>query len=192
MTNQNKINQKKIKSKIKKLQLMLPFILFLLISGLLFRGLTLRPEKIPSPLIGKSVPKFNLPTLENKKNSINESIFLGHVSLLNVWATWCALCAYEHPLLLELAKQQHIIIYGFNYRDDTTAAKEWLQQAGNPYQLILSDPSGMIAIDWGIYGTPETFVIDKKGYIRYRQIGIIDRETWDKKLKPLVQQLEQE
>lgn len=175
-----------------KFYLMLPFILFLLIAGLLFRGLRLHPEKIPSPLIGKSVPTFYLPTLEDENKKVNQTIFFGHVSLLNVWATWCTLCAYEHPLLMDLAKKQHILINGLNYRDDSTAAKEWLQQAGNPYHIILSDPSGVAAIDWGVYGTPETFVIDKTGHIRYRQVGIIDQTTWDTVLKPLVKQLEQE
>jgi len=184
-------NIKNIKNK-KIFKTMLPFILFLLIAGLLFRGLKLHPEKIPSPLIGKPVPNFNLPTLENTNQTVNEKIFLNHVTLLNVWATWCEICKYEHPFLLDLAQKEHIIIYGLNYRDDQDLAKKWLQDLGNPYQVVLFDPTGNAAIDWGVYGTPETFVIDKKGRIRYKQIGMIDRETWDNKLKAIVRQLEQE
>jgi len=176
----------------KKIRVLLPLVLFMLIAGLLFRGLKLHPEKIPSPLIGKSVPQFSLSTLDNPNRTLTQSIFTGHVTLLNVWATWCEACSIEHPFLMHLVKDEHIIIDGLDYRDDDETAKKWLQQMGNPYQIILTDPTGNAAIDWGVYGTPETFIIDKNSHIRYRQIGAIDETTWTTVLKPLVEQLEHE
>ncbi|MDX1900785.1 MAG: DsbE family thiol:disulfide interchange protein [Gammaproteobacteria bacterium] len=176
----------------KKFRLILPLVIFLLIAGLLFRGLKLHPDRIPSPLIGKSVPDFSLPTLNNANQMITQTIFAGHVTLLNVWASWCEACRYEHPYLIQIAEDPQLTLIGLNYRDETDHANEWLKQMGNPYKTVLVDESGTAAIDWGIYGTPETFVIDKKSHIRYRQIGAIDETAWRTVLKPLVEKLESE
>lgn len=168
----------------------LPLVLFLCVIIVLWRGLSLHPNQLPSPLIDKPAPVFQLPVLS--KGTVSNKIFLGKVSLLNVWATWCEACAEEHEFLLRLANDEHIVIYGLNYKDDPLAAKKWLTQYGNPYQTVAIDRDGTVAIDWGVYGTPETFVIDKKGVVRYKHIGVVTAEVWEQKLKPLMIKLEKE
>lgn len=172
----------------KALKYSFPLVLFLLIVGLLGYGLTLHPAEVPSPLISQSVPKFELPTLFDAKKNMTNKDFIGQVTLLNVWASWCSICAEEHPFLMQLAKE-HVVLYGMNYKDDTDTAKMLLKKYGNPYKLIAVDSTGVTAIDWGVYGTPETFLIDKKGVIRYKQIGMMTPEAWEKTIKPLVTQL---
>lgn len=177
---------------LKQTRFALPLLIFFLIFILLWRGLTLRPSEVPSPLINKPVPVFELPTLFSANKYTSNKDLIGHVTLLNVWATWCYACAEEHEALLELAKTEHLFFYGLNYKDDRDAAKKWLKQNGNPYTIIAFDQHGQAAIDWGVYGTPETFVIDKKGIIRYKQIGPITSDTWKQTLLPLIQQLKSE
>jgi cytochrome c biogenesis protein CcmG/thiol:disulfide interchange protein DsbE len=174
---------------LKYIRFILPLIVFSLIIGLLWRGLSLHPNQVPSPLINKPAPTFSLPNLLDTKKFTSNKDFLGQVTLVNIWATWCEACAEEHETLLQLAKNQQIIFYGWNYKDDATAAKKWLIQYGNPYKIIAFDQTGTAAIDWGVYGTPETFVVDKHGIIRYKQIGPIDYATWEKTLKPLIEKL---
>ncbi len=157
----------------------LPLGLFLLIVILLWRGLGLHPNLIPSPLINKPVPT-------------SRSVFLGQVTLLNVFASWCEACAEEQGFLNQLAKNNKVRIIGFNYKDTPLKAKAWLKQYGNPYQNIMVDSKGETAIDWGIYGTPETFVIDKKGIIRYKVLGAISPDLWEETLGPLILKLESE
>lgn len=170
----------------------LPLALFLLIVFLLWRGLNLHPAQIPSPLINKPAPSFELPTLSDAKKTTTDKDFQGHVTLLNVWATWCYACATEHEFLKELAANENIVLYGLNYKDDLSAAKESLEKYGNPYRTVAVDQTGNVAIDFGVYGTPETFIIDKKGIIRYKQIGPIDAAVWEKNLKPIVKKLQDE
>ena len=169
-----------------------PLLLFVLITILLWRGLSLHPTEIPSPLINKAVPVFSLPSLMDGKKLVTNKDFLGHITLLNVWATWCYACADEHALIMQLAQNEHVVFYGLNYKDDNNAAKKWLSDNGNPYSLIAVDQEGHAAIDWGVYGTPETFVIDKKGIIRFKLIGPITENTWAKTLKPLIEKLRSE
>jgi cytochrome c biogenesis protein CcmG/thiol:disulfide interchange protein DsbE len=169
-----------------------PLVIFVLIVGLLMRGLALHPNQIPSPLIDKPAPQFSVPTLYNASESLSNKDFLGHVTLLNVWATWCYACAEEHALLLDVAQKQHVIFYGLNYKDNPEKARNWLQEHGNPYKMIGVDLSGDTAIDWGVYGTPETFIIDKHGVIRYKQIGSITPDIWDDTLKPIIKRLQKE
>lgn len=169
-----------------------PLIAFMLIILLLWRGLSLHPSLVPSPLINTPAPEFQLPTLSDSPSQMTQKSFLGHVSLFNVWATWCAICANEHDFLLTLARDYHIIIYGLNYKDDPTAARKWLEQYGNPYQIVAIDESGETGINWGVYGTPETFIIDKKGYIRYKHVGALTPVVWQKTLQPIVLQLQGE
>jgi len=175
-----------------KKRFLLPLIVFTLIIAILWRGLALHPSQIPSPLLNKPAPSFQLPTLSNPKKTTSNKDFMGHITLMNVWASWCFACAEEHELLLQLAKNQGITLYGLNYKDDVLAAKKWLKEHGNPYQTVAVDETGNAAIDWGVYGTPETFIIDKKGIIRYKQIGAITPEIWEQNLKPLIQQLRNE
>jgi cytochrome c biogenesis protein CcmG/thiol:disulfide interchange protein DsbE len=178
-------------SVIKKMRFALPLILFLIIVTILARGLHLHPNQVPSPLINKPAPAFELPQLTAKKITTNKD-FIGHITLLNVWATWCYACAQEHAFLLELAKNEYLSLYGLNYKDDPVSAQKWLQEYGNPYRIVGVDKIGNVAIDLGVYGTPETFIIDKKGVIRYKQIGPITPEIWDQNLKPLVDKLRAE
>lgn len=177
---------------LRQVRFILPFIIFATILALLWRGLHLHPNQIPSPLIDKPAPSFALPSLWDDKKIISNKDLIGRVVLVNVWATWCEACAEEHSVLLQLAKEKNIFFVGLNYKDDALAAKKWLKQYGNPYQMVGVDRDGLAAIDWGVYGTPETFVLDKKGIIRYKQIGPIDAESWEKTLKPLVKTLESE
>lgn len=178
---------------IKKTYLkIIPLILFLSIAVILWKGLSLHPTEIPSPLINKPTPNFELTTLYYPQKLTTQRDFLGRVTLLNVWASWCYACAEEHSLLLELAKKEYLTLYGLNYKDDPVAAKNWLEEKGNPFQTIAVDPNGNIAIDWGVYGTPESFIIDKKGFIRYKHIGPITQEVWEQKLEPLIEILRNE
>ena len=172
-----------------KIRYLLPLLIFTLIGGILWRGLHLHPGQIPSPLINKPAPQFNLPNLLSSAR-VTTSVLQGHVSLLNVWATWCQACAQEHAYLVDLAENAGVIFYGLNYKDDPVAAKNWLREQGNPYQLVASDANGDVAIDWGVYGAPETFVIDKQGIVRYKQIGPITPAVWAQTLKPLIDRLQ--
>jgi cytochrome c biogenesis protein CcmG/thiol:disulfide interchange protein DsbE len=176
----------------KMLKQALPFFAFLLIVALLWRALSLHPSQVPSPLINKSAPEFTLPNLLEPMQISTNKDFIGHVTILNVWATWCYACAQEHAELLNIANNNKVILYGLNYKDDPEAAREWLKKNGNPYQTVAVDRSGETAINWGVYGTPETFVIDKKGMIRYKHIGPITADVWEEKLQPMVQQLQDE
>lgn len=169
-----------------------PLALFVVVVVLLWRGLSLHPTLVPSPLINKPAPHLQLPNLLNPQKMVTNQDFLGHVTLFNVWATWCEACAEEHNALLQLAQEAHLTIFGLDYKDDSTAAKKWLKENGNPYQLVAVDAAGTAAIDWGVYGSPETFVIDKKGVIRYKEIGPITSDVWQNELQPLIQKLEQE
>ncbi|KTD15520.1 cytochrome C biogenesis protein [Legionella gratiana] len=168
----------------------IPILLFLLLSIFLWRGLSLNPHELPSAQIGKSLPDFRLPQLQNPEFFFNSSQLRDQVVLLNVWASWCAACVDEQVFMLQLARQG-IPIYGLNYKDKSANALQWLSQWGNPYKLVFQDRNGKVAIDLGVYGAPETFVIDKKGVIRYRHAGIINQEIWLKEIAPLMKQLEQ-
>jgi cytochrome c biogenesis protein CcmG/thiol:disulfide interchange protein DsbE len=171
---------------------LLPVILFFVLCGFLFIGLYKDPSEVPSPLIGKSVPDFSLPRLLDTATQFSHKEFLGKVSILNVWATWCFACKQEHPALLELAKRKIAPIYGLNYKDDATKAKIYLRDFGNPFVANAFDEVGRVAIDWGVYGAPETFIIDRNGIIRFKHIGPLTLEILDNKIQPLVQQFKNE
>lgn len=167
-----------------------PIILFLVLCGFLWRGLSLDPHNLPSVKLGKEIPLFTLPQLLNKGSSFSSSQLRNHVVLLNIWASWCAACVEEQVFMLQLAREG-VPIYGLNYKDETANALQWLQQWGNPYKLIAQDIKGSVAIDLGVYGAPETFVIDKKGIIRHRHIGVMNQEVWLKEIQPMMKKLEQ-
>jgi len=171
----------------KRLLLLLPLALFILLALLLWRGLYLDPTELPSPLIGKPVPKFSLPQVASETLLTQEDL-KGKPALLNVWATWCIACRIEHPVLNQLA-QQGVRIIGVNYKDDNADAVRWLEEFHNPYQLNIRDESGSLGLDLGVYGAPETFFIDAKGIIRHKYIGVIDMTVWQQQLAPLYQQL---
>jgi len=167
----------------------LPVIIFIALLLCLWLGLGRDTNLLPSALLEKPMPVFTLPDLNNQP--LSEKQWQGKVALVNIWATWCLPCRTEHPILLKLA-EQGVTIYGLNYKDDYQDALLWLNQRGNPYQSVARDVGGLVAIDWGVYGVPETFVIDKKGNIRYRLVGILTEEAWQKQLKPLMDTLQEE
>jgi cytochrome c biogenesis protein CcmG/thiol:disulfide interchange protein DsbE len=167
----------------------IPIGLFALLGVLLAYGLRLDPHKIPSPLVGKPLPAFSLPTLENPDKSLANADLHGKVVLINVWASWCAACKQEHPVLMALAATKQVPLIGLNYKDKRADALQVLKTDGNPYDLSIVDAGGRVGIDWGVYGVPETFVIDKQGVIRYKYIGPISPEVWEQTLLPLIRKL---
>ena len=168
---------------------LVPIGLFALLGLLLAYGLKLDPRKIPSPLVNKPLPAFSLPTLENPKKSLTNADLKGKVVLINVWASWCVACKQEHPVLMALTRDKQVPIIGLNYKDKREDATRMLNVEGNPYDVSIVDADGRVGIDWGVYGVPETFVVDKQGVIRYKQIGPISPEAWEKTLLPLIQKL---
>ena len=162
--------------------------IFLVLVVLLAAGLRLNPREVPSPLIGKPAPPFELPLLAAPDKSFSQKEMLGKVWILNVWASWCPPCLVEHPVITDLAK--NFVVIGLNYKDAREDALPWLKRNGDPYQLSVFDAAGRIGIDYGVYGVPETFVIDKQGVIRYKQIGPITPEALEKKIMPLVRRLD--
>jgi len=169
---------------------LLPLLVFVLLAGFLAVGLKRDPREVPSPLIDKPAPAFSLPQLDAPDQQVSPKDLLGQVWLLNVWASWCVACRQEHPLLVEVSKAGQVKLYGLNYKDKREDALGWLQQFGNPYLKSMSDTEGLVGIDYGVYGVPETFVIDKQGVIRYKQIGPVTPEALRDTLLPLVAKLE--
>ena len=164
----------------------LPLIIFIVLVVFLAIGLGRDPSEVPSPLINKPAPAFQLAQLRDPSKTFSAGEMRGKVWLLNVWASWCLACREEHSLLLELSKSNAAPIYGFNYKDRREDAMLWLNELGDPYVLSVSDLDGRIAIDYGVYGAPETFLIDGDGIIRFKHVGPLTREVWDKKVKPLL------
>jgi cytochrome c biogenesis protein CcmG/thiol:disulfide interchange protein DsbE len=160
---------------------------FIGLIALLAVGLRLNPREVPSPLVGKPAPAFELPRLAAPDKTFTQKDMLGSVWVMNVWASWCPPCLVEHPVVTELAKT--IPVIGLNYKDAREDALPWLKRNGNPYRLSVYDAAGRIAIDYGVYGVPETYVIDRKGVIRYKHIGPLTPQVSREKLQPLLQEL---
>jgi cytochrome c biogenesis protein CcmG, thiol:disulfide interchange protein DsbE len=175
----------------KALYFLLPTGILVLLILLFWRGLYLNPAQVPSPLIGKPVPKFSLPGVNGASTSLESTDFQGHVSILNVWATWCIPCRDEQPELMKLAHQNVVTLYGLNYKDDAESANQWLQSQGNPYTKDGYDPKGEVALNFGVYGVPETFVVDSHGIIRHKYIGPLSASLINTSLIPMVHELEQ-
>lgn len=169
----------------------LPLVLFAVLSFFLWRGLSGDPHHLPSVQIGKPLPQMVLRQLQHPELNWHTDDFPHQVLLLNVWASWCQACNQEQVTLLKLANE-NVPIYGLNYKDQSESALAWLKVWGNPYRMVLEDPQGKVAIDLGVYGAPESFLIDKKGIIRYRHVGILTDKVWTQTLAPLMKQLEQE
>ena len=172
-----------------KLRFLLPLGVFLGLAILLGVGLGLNPREIPSPFIGKPAPGFSLPDLHNEKRIVRQDDFKGQVWLLNVWASWCVSCRQEHPLFNQLAAMNEVTIVGLNYKDKVADAKNWLNQLGNPYSISVSDLEGRTGIDWGVYGVPETFIIDQQGIVRYKHTGPIDARDMQQIILPKIREL---
>jgi len=174
----------------KKFSTFIPLIILFALLILLWRELFYsKPNELPSALIGEAVPTFQLHDLFNSNQLVTQKDLLSHVSLVNVWASWCDACRIEHPMLMKISKEYRVPIYGINYKDNPTDAQNFMQQSGNPYVKIGQDLTGNVAIDFGVYGTPETFVVNAQGKIIYRHIGVIDDESWNKVLYPLIKKL---
>ncbi|MCC7215261.1 MAG: DsbE family thiol:disulfide interchange protein [Burkholderiales bacterium] len=174
----------------KSLRLLIPLAVFVVLVVFLWVGLSRDPREVPSPLIGKPAPVFTLPQLHEPGAKLSTADMKGQVWLLNVWASWCVSCRVEHPLLVELAKANVVPLIGLNYKDRNELGKAWLAQHGDPYRLSIVDADGRVGIDWGVYGVPETFVVDKQGIIRYKQIGPITAEALQQKILPLIRELQ--
>lgn len=169
---------------------LLPFAIFVILSGFLYVGLGLNPREVPSPLVGKPAPAFTLPQLQDPTQTFASEQMKGQVWLLNVWASWCTACVEEHPVLVGLSKDNVVPIIGLDYKDSRADGMAWLHRGGNPYQIVAADEEGRIGIDYGVYGVPETYVIDKQGVIRYKQIGPVTHENWRSTLQPLIKELQ--
>ncbi len=167
-----------------------PLVGFVVLLAFLGFGLTLKPSEVPSPLIGRPAPTFTLSQLAQPEQTFSPESMQGQVWLLNVWASWCAACLEEHPFMVDLAKSGVVPIVGLNYKDARNDALDWLRRHGNAYQLSVSDGNGRVGIDYGVYGVPETFIIDKAGVIRYKHIGPITGDTVRNKILPLVRELQ--
>jgi cytochrome c biogenesis protein CcmG/thiol:disulfide interchange protein DsbE len=174
------------------LKYIFPLILFIIMAVFLALGLNLKPGEIPSPLINKPAPAFSAPKLQAPEEKLTPADLKGKVWLLNVWASWCVSCRAEHPVLNQLSLQDAVVIIGLNYKDKPADAKKWLDRLGNPYDVSIMDQDGRIGIDWGVYGVPETFVIDKNGRIRYKHTGPVTAEDIQRTFLPLIVQLQAE
>ncbi len=168
---------------------LLPLLVFGVLVAFLGMGLTLKPREVPSPLIDRPLPAFELPQLGAPGQTLAAGDMRGKVWMLNVWASWCVACRVEHPVLVDLAKSRQVLIYGLNYKDQRADAIEWLARHGNPYLESLSDTRGLVGIDLGVYGVPETFIIDKSGVIRYKHIGPVTPAALQDTILPLMRRL---
>lgn len=173
-----------------KTRYLIPLVIFVGLVVLFAFGLNLNPREVPSPLIDKPAPRFSLPALHVPEEKIGtEDLQREPVTLFNVWASWCVACRQEHPFLMELARKNAVTIYGLNYKDERPDALAWLKRYGNPYRASAHDLDGRVGIDWGVYGVPETFVVDSRGMIRYKHIGPVTPEAWQEKILPIIEQI---
>lgn len=173
----------------RSLTYLVPVILFAVIAVFLGRGLFLDPSKVPTALADKLVPAFDLPAVDENTESLSSEDLKGRISVLNIFASWCIPCRVEHPLLLELAAENSAAVHGINYKDRPEDARNWLNSLGDPYDRIGADRDGRAGIDLGVYGVPETFVIDEDGVIRYKHVGPITEKDMNKIIRPLIQKL---
>ncbi len=164
----------------------LPIGIFTAMVVVFYLGLYKDPTLVQSPLIDKAAPAFNLPELYDPETRITEQDLLGQVSLVNVWASWCPGCAAEHEMLLQIAQEGQVVIYGFNWKDEAQPAKKWLRKRGNPYVAVAVDRENVTGINWGVYGAPETFLIDTNGIIRYKHIGPLTPDVWSREFLPRI------
>lgn len=167
-----------------------PLAAFAALAVLLGRGLSLDPREVPSPFVGKPAPAFVLPRLDDANSTAKLEDFAGKAWILNVWASWCGPCRDEHPLWVDFARRSKVPIVGLNYKDKRAAAQPWLAQLGNPYAMSLFDGDGKVAIDWGVYGVPETFIIDRQGIVRFKHVGPISAGLLRDKIEPLLRKID--
>lgn len=163
-----------------RLLLFIPLALFIVLGGFLWKGLSLDPNAMPSALIGKPFPAFKLPSIEQPDRILTNADFAGKPVLVNVWATWCPSCRQEHSDLLAIAEQKKLDIIGIDYKDERPAATTWLNDLGNPYKFTIFDEQGLLGLDLGVFGAPETYLVDAQGMVRFRHVGTITPEVWEK------------
>jgi cytochrome c biogenesis protein CcmG/thiol:disulfide interchange protein DsbE len=168
---------------------LIPLALFLVLVAFLAVGLDLKPREVPSPLVDRPAPAFELARLDDPAQAVRLEDLRGQVWLLNVWASWCVACLDEHPVLLEFSRSSPVPIYGLNYKDEREAAIAWLAKHGNPYAASVMDAQGRVGIDYGVYGVPETFLIDREGVIRYKHIGPVTAKVLNEKIVPMIGKL---
>lgn len=173
----------------KSLRFLIPLALFAALAWFLYAGLSLNPREVPSPLIGKPAPAFALPRLDGPTQTVKREDLLGKVWVMNVWASWCAPCREEHPLVVAFARERKVPVIGLNYKDRPGDARTWLERLGNPYAATLIDFDGKVGIDFGVYGVPETFVIDAQGVVRFKHVGVLTRQVISQKIEPLLKEL---
>jgi cytochrome c biogenesis protein CcmG/thiol:disulfide interchange protein DsbE len=171
----------------QSLKFLVPAIAFAILIGFFVVGLRQDPGEIPSPLIGKPAPAFSLDSLGDPGWKVGSADFAGRPWLLNVWATWCVGCREEHEALLAIARENRLPMMGLNWRDDRALALRWLAELGNPYVSVAFDPEGRTAIDWGVYGAPETFLIGADGTVLQKRIGVMTPDIWQRDFVPLIQ-----
>lgn len=171
----------------KRLLLFIPVVFAVVLGVFLLAGIGKDPNRLESALIGKPVPEFLLTDLHNESSELTRELFKGQVSLLNVWGTWCPACRDEHDDLVWLARDKGIRIVGLNYKDNRDDALVWLDKLGDPYQVSIYDPRGRLGFDLGVYGAPETYVIDAEGIVRHRHVGVVNEKVWEQDIEPLVQ-----
>lgn len=167
----------------------LPLILVIALGVVLYRGLSLNPNDMPSALVGNPMPNFSLSTVNDPTKIVTKADVTGDIVLLNVWATWCPTCKHEHPYLLDISKNAQVKLYGVNYKDERLPAQKWLTNYEDPYLFSIFDEQGLLGVKLGVFGAPETFVIDHHGIIRKRFAGAIDTRVWRKEFEPLIKQL---
>ncbi len=172
----------------KRALMFLPVVIVVILGIVLFAGIGKDPNRLESALIGKPVPAFALQDLQNPDLERDRTVFEGQVSLLNVWGTWCPACRDEHDDLIWLARDKGVRIIGLNYKDNREGALDWLDKLGDPYEVSIYDPRGTLGFDLGVYGAPETYVIDAEGVVRYRHVGVVTEQVWEEKLGPVVDQ----
>jgi cytochrome c biogenesis protein CcmG/thiol:disulfide interchange protein DsbE len=173
----------------KSLRFLIPLALFGALAWFLYAGLSLNPREVPSPLIGKPAPAFALPRLDDPTQTVKREDLLGKVWVMNVWASWCAPCREEHPLVVAFSRERKVPVIGLNYKDRPGDARTWLERLGNPYAATLIDFDGKVGIDFGVYGVPETFVIDAQGVVRFKHVGVLTRQVISQKIEPLLKEL---
>lgn len=169
---------------------LLPVAVFAVIGGAFYWGLFNNDDRLPSALIGKPVPEFDLPPIDGRSDGLSTTNLKGQVSIVNVWASWCVPCRVEMPLLNELAARDEVVIFGINHKDRAREALAFLQELGDPYTKIGADRNGRASIDWGVYGLPETFVVDAEGRIAYKHIGAFNRRSLEETILPVVHRLQ--
>lgn len=166
-----------------------PLVLFVILVGFLYIGLDLDPKKLPSPLIGKEFPNLEVEDFYNGTRYYTSDKTQDKISLVNVWASWCVTCRAEHEMLNEIAKTNKVQMIGVNYKDTKNAANRYLDILHNPYDIIIFDPLGSLGLELGVYATPETFIVDQKGLIRYKRIGQMTKKIWNEEVIPIINQL---